>query len=337
MASEAPPFWWEKPDLRAYLLWPVSATYGLVAGRRMLGARRERTGLPVLCVGNPTVGGSGKTPLAIALAREAQALGRQPGFLSRGHGGTLSKPHLVDIRHDSARATGDEPLLLARQAPTVVTADRAAGARLLAVEGCDFLIMDDGFQSARIHFEYGLLVVDARRGLGNGHMLPGGPVRAPVVDQLRFADAVVRMGRGEGADGFVRAAARAGLPVVEAWTAPRPGSGVDGKRLVAFAGIGDPGKFFATVREAGGEIAETRTFGDHHVYTDGDLSGLLEMADRAGADLVTTEKDAVRIRQTSPVAAQLLARLKVIAIDVEFEQAGAARRIVEATLAAFDR
>ena len=131
--------------------------------------------------------------------------------------------------------------------------------------------------------------------------------------------------------------ARAGVPVVEAWTLPRPGSGVEGRRLVAFAGIGDPGKFFATVREAGGEIAETRTFGDHHVYTDGDLSGLLEMADRAGADLVTTEKDAVRIRQTSPVAAQLLARLKVIAIDVEFEQAGAARRIVEATLAAFEK
>ena len=228
MASEAPPFWWDRPDWRSALLWPISSIYGLAAARRMRHGRRERTGMPVLCVGNPTVGGAGKTPIAIALAQQARRMGLEPGFLSRGHGGSLGKPHLVDLHHDSAKSTGDEPLLLAAEAPTAVTPNRSAGARLLIAEGCDFLIMDDGFQSARIHYDYGLLVVDAQRGLGNGHIIPGGPVRAPLIDQLRHADAVIRMGKGDAADPVVRLAARAALPIYHAVARPRPGSGSRG-------------------------------------------------------------------------------------------------------------
>ena len=335
MASDAPPFWWDGPDWRARALWPVSSLYGLVAARRMESARRERVGVPVLCVGNPTVGGSGKTPLAIALAREAEAAGLTPGFLSRGHGGSLGKPHLVDLHHDSAKSTGDEPLLLARHAPTAVTPNRAAGARLLIGEGCDFLIMDDGFQSARIHFDYGLLVVDARRGLGNGHIIPGGPVRAPLVNQLRHAQAVIRMGEGDGADRVVRLAARAGRPVYDAVSRPRPGSGVEGRDFLAFAGIGDPQKFFDTVTQAGGTVVATRSFPDHHFYSDDNLADLLSQADAAGVDLVTTAKDAVRIRQSSQVGAALLARLSVVEIDVVFDMPDVPARIVRDTLAAF--
>jgi len=335
MASEAPPFWWDSPDWRARLLWPVSALYGLVAARRMEGARRERVGVPVLCVGNPTVGGAGKTPLAIALARQAGEMGLAPGFLTRGHGGSLGKPHLVDPHHDSAKSTGDEPLLLARHAPTAVTPNRAAGARLLIGEGCDFLIMDDGFQSARIHFDYGLLVVDARRGLGNGHIIPGGPVRAPLVNQLRHAHAVIRMGKGDGADRVVRLAARAGRPVYEAVARPRPGSGVEGKDFLAFAGIGDPGKFFDTVVQAGGRVVATRPFPDHHFYSDDNLADLLAQADSAGVGLVTTAKDAVRIRQSSDVGTALLARLSVVEIDAEFELPDVPARIIRDTLSAF--
>jgi tetraacyldisaccharide 4'-kinase len=335
MASEAPPFWWDGPDWRARLLWPVSSLYGLVAARRMEGARRERVGVPVLCVGNPTVGGAGKTPLAIALARQAEEMGLTPGFLTRGHGGSLGKPHLVDPHHDSAKSTGDEPLLLARHALTAVTPNRAAGARLLIGEGCDFLIMDDGFQSARIHFDYGLLVVDARRGLGNGHIIPGGPVRAPLVNQLRHADAVIRMGKGDGADRVVRLAARAGRPVYEAVARPRPGSGVEGKDFLAFAGIGDPGKFFDTVAQAGGRVVATRSFPDHHFYSDDNLADLLAQADAAGVGLVTTAKDAVRIRQSSDIGAALLARLSVVEIDAEFELPDVPARIIADTLSAF--
>lgn len=336
MASEAPPFWWDRPDWRSALLWPISSIYGLAAARRMRHARRERTGMPVLCVGNPTVGGAGKTPIAIALAQQARRMGLEPGFLSRGHGGSLGKPHLVDLHHDSAKSTGDEPLLLAAEAPTAVTPNRAAGARLLIAEGCDFLIMDDGFQSARIHYDFGLLVVDAQRGLGNGHIIPGGPVRAPLVDQLRHADAVIRMGRGDAADPVVRLAARAALPIYDAVARPRPGNGVEGRSFLAFAGIGDPAKFFRTVEEAGGNLAATRSFPDHHYYTDENLADLLEQADAIGADLVTTAKDAVRIRRASDVTARFLERLAVIEIDVEFDPPGVPERIIRDTLAAFE-
>ena len=292
--------------------------------------------MPVLCVGNPTVGGAGKTPIAIALAQQARRMGLEPGFLSRGHGGSLGKPHLVDLHHDSAKSTGDEPLLLAAEAPTAVTPNRSAGARLLIAEGCDFLIMDDGFQSARIHYDYGLLVVDAQRGLGNGHIIPGGPVRAPLIDQLRHADAVIRMGKGDAADPVVRLAARAAHPIYDAVARPRPGSGVEGRCFLAFAGIGDPNKFFRTVEQAGGTLAATRPFPDHHYYTDENLADLLDQADAVGADLVTTAKDAVRIRRASDVATRFLDRLAVIEIDVEFDPPDVPERIIRDTLTAFE-
>jgi tetraacyldisaccharide 4'-kinase len=329
-----PPFWWRQSGLAAAMLTPVAALYGAVAARR-LARTGAKANVPVVCIGNPTVGGAGKTPLAIALARQASETGLTPGFLTRGHGGSLGKPHLVDPHHDSAKSTGDEPLLLARHAPTAVTPNRAAGARLLIGEGCDFLIMDDGFQSARIHFDYGLLVVDARRGLGNGHIIPGGPVRAPLVNQLRHAHAVIRMGEGDGADRLVRLAARAGRPIYDAVAKPRPGSGVEGRDFLAFAGIGDPAKFFDTVAEAGGRVVAARSFPDHHFYSDENLADLLAQADAAGVDLVTTAKDAVRIRQSSDVGAALLARLSIIEIDVEFDLPGVPMRIVSDTLAAF--
>ena len=252
MVSEAPPFWWRKADWRAWALWPFSSAYGAVAGRRLVHAVREKVDAPVLCVGNLTVGGSGKTPVAMALARQARAMGLSPGILSRGHGGTVSgPPHLVDPGHDVARHVGDEPLLLARAAPVAVTADRAAGARLLIDHGCDFLIMDDGFQSARIHIDFALIVVDARRGIGNGHTIPGGPMRASLVVQMRHADGVLRLGEGEGAERVVRQAARAGRPLFEASVRAHPPEGIAGRPCLAFAGIGDPGKFFDTVRAAG--------------------------------------------------------------------------------------
>lgn len=336
MASEAPPFWWGKPDWRAYALSPASWLYGRIAAWRMHNAPMTPTGLPVLCIGNPTVGGAGKTPLAIALAREAEALGYRPGFLTRGYGGTLHGPHLVDLEHDSAKATGDEPLLLARHAPTAVTPDRVAGARLLAAQGCDFFIMDDGFQTARIRYDYSVLVVDAKRGIGNGFVIPAGPLRAPMVEHTRRMDALIRMGRGDGADDVVRAASRAARAVYDAKTLPRPGSGVDGGRFLAFAGIGDPEKFYATVTSAGGEVVARRSFGDHHLYTDEDLSALLAEADAANLQLVTTEKDAVRIRRTSETGAQLLDRLKVIEIDAVFEEPDVAARIIKDAVAAFE-
>lgn len=336
MTSEAPPFWWEKPDWRAWSLMPLSALYGFVAARRMAMAPREAMPAPVLCVGNFTVGGAGKTPAAIALAAAARAAGRTPGILSRGHGGGLSAPHLVDPEHDTARHVGDEPLLLARAAPVAVTPDRAAGARLLIDRGCDFLIMDDGFQSARIHIDHALVVVDARRGLGNGHTIPAGPMRAPLGAQMRHADALLVVGEGEAASAAVRRAARAGRPVHHATMITRNPEAVAGRRVLAFAGIGDPAKFFDTVKAAGAALAATRAFGDHHAFSDAEIRDLKEEAETSGLDLVTTAKDAARLSTGSAAGRELAPRLIVIEIELAFEPPDAPARIIADTLAAHE-
>jgi tetraacyldisaccharide 4'-kinase len=335
VVSEAPPFWWKKADWRAAALSPLSAAYAALARRGLLNARREKVPAPVLCVGNLTVGGAGKTPVAIALAVEAREMGLKPGFLSRGHGGSHSSPHLVDPAHDRARHVGDEPLLLARHAPVAVTRNRAAGARLLLEKGCDFLILDDGFQSASIHFDYALIVVDARRGIGNGHIVPGGPLRARLVDQMPYADAVLTVGEGNGADRIVRIAARAGKPVFSARQRPLAGSGVAGKRVLAFAGIGDPAKFFATIEETGGEIVLKRAFADHHFYAADELADLAQTARRRGLELATTAKDAARIADGSAAAKEFLDAVHVVEIDMAFDPDTIPRQIIGDTLQAW--
>ena len=334
MASEAPPFWWAPPDWRARALRPVSALYGLIAGQRMRRARRERIAAPVLCVGNLTVGGTGKTPLAIAMAQAAVGKGLKPGFLSRGYGGSISAPHLVDPDHDSARVVGDEPILLAAHAPVAVTPNRAAGARLLIEKGCDFLIMDDGFQSAQLHMDYALVVVDGRYGVGNGHVLPGGPLRARLIDQVRFSTGIVRMGEDKAGEAVVRQAARAGRPIFEAWTRAKGADKFAGRRFLAFAGIGHPDKFFDTVANVGGEIVMSRSFPDHHFYSNDELKELVQTAKGAELELITTAKDFARLRNgTAPK--ELLDTFNVLEIDAVFENALATRRIIEETIDAW--
>lgn len=338
MVSEAPPFWWTKPDWRAWGLWPLSYVYGAVARRRLLNARREKMDAPVLCVGNLTVGGSGKTPVAVAIADAARQMGLNPGILSRGHGGSVGgHPHLVDPHHDVAKHVGDEPLLLARAAPVAVTPDRAAGARLLINHGCDLLIMDDGFQSARIHIDYALIVVDARRGIGNGHTIPGGPMRAGLIDQMRFADGVLKMGEGHAADIVVRHAARAGRPFFIATVKPDFPDGLTGTRCLAYAGIGDPSKFYDTVRASGAELIVEKSFGDHHFFSEFDAQELLSTAEEQGLQLVTTAKDYIRLEHGGPALEALRKASKVIEIEAVFELERTPKVIIQSTLDAYRR
>jgi tetraacyldisaccharide 4'-kinase len=335
MATEAPPFWWGPPDWRAYGLYPLSRAYGAVAAYRLNTAPREPIDLPVLCVGNLTVGGTGKTPMAIALARQAQRLGLKPGFLSRGYGGSLVEAHIVDPSHDSAKSVGDEPLLLADHGPVAVTPDRAAGARLIASRGCDIAIMDDGFQSSRIRIDYALLVVDGEQGVGNGHVIPGGPMRAPLIDQMRYADAVVRMGHGSGADEVVRHAARAGRRVFEAEYRTRDADRFVGRRFLAFAGIGNPAKFFRTVEKAGGIVEIARPFPDHHFYTQEEIADLSAVAAKNELELLTTAKDAVRLRHGSEPERAFAAKLDVLEIEVAFDLLATPGQIIEDALASW--
>ena len=297
-------------------------------------APRLQVDAPVICVGNFTVGGEGKTPVAIALAREALAQGHRPGFLSRGHGGSHSKPHTVDATNDSARVVGDEPLLLARYAPTIVATDRAEGARHLISEGCDLIIMDDGFQSARLHMDFALIVVDAKRGLGNGHVIPGGPLRAPVAKQMHYLDAVVTMGRGNGADHVIRRAARAGRPVFTAAVHPVDGAEFTAKRVMAFAGIGNPEKFYDTLRVLGADVVATRSFPDHHPFSEEELSELVEEAEVDHLLLVTTEKDLVRIANGMPAADRFKSKIRALAVEAVFDEPQTPARIIRQAVAA---
>src|SRR5208337_2547916 len=197
-----PPFWWygERIPLAAWALWPISAAYGEIGKRRFRTASPYRSTLPVICVGNFTMGGAGKTPVALKLASLLQETGRKPGFLTRGYGGSERGPHLIDCASDGADRVGDEPLLLARAAPTVVSRDRPAGAKLLETLGVDAIIMDDGFQNPSIEKDFSVAVVDGGAGLGCGQVFPLGPLRAPLALQIGMADAVVILGSQDQAD-----------------------------------------------------------------------------------------------------------------------------------------
>jgi tetraacyldisaccharide 4'-kinase len=253
----APGFYFRRPGLAAFLLLPFAMAYGAAASWRM---RRSgsRASVPVICVGNPTLGGAGKTPAAIAIAQMLAAMGERPVFLSRGYGGGERGPVRADPARHSAREVGDEPLLLAGVFPTIVARDRVAGATLAAAQGASVIVMDDGFQNPALVKDLSLLMVDAATGIGNGDVFPAGPLRAPLHVQLAAAQALVRVGRGE-ASGFVEEQAKAaGLKVLAAELMPDPqiAARLKGKPLLAFAGIGHPEKFFATLRALGATIAE---------------------------------------------------------------------------------
>jgi len=315
MVSEAPPFWWTKADWRAWALAPASYLYGKVSGRTLAKGKRVSVPAPVICVGNFTVGGAGKTPTAIALARVAKERGFTPGFLSRGYGGSLDVTTIVDSHHHRAGAVGDEALLLAREAMTVISRRRFEGAQRLISEGVDLIIMDDGFQSARIELDVALIVIDSVRGIGNGHLVPGGPVRAPIDEQMRQLSAILKVGDGDAADLLVRQAARAGKPVYVASLVPRPTPDLAGTRVLAFAGIADPGKFYRTLEA---EIAD--------LAADAERQGLLP---------VTTAKDAVRLLGGHGPADALLQKLKVVEVDMAFDDPHAPATLIDQAVAAY--
>jgi tetraacyldisaccharide 4'-kinase len=313
-----PPFWWRAAGIEASLLAPIAAIYGAVAASR-LSRKGYRAGVPVICIGNPTLGGAGKTPTALAVAHMLKAAGERPVFLSRGYGGRRRGPLVVAPDQDRAADVGDEPLLLARAAPTVVAHDRVAGAKAAHAAGATVIVMDDGFQNPSLAKDFSVLVIDGRRGLGNSKVFPAGPLRAPLDAQFARADAVVLVGEDAAA---ARAAAEARkLPLFRARLEPDREviAALTGRRALAFAGIGDPEKVFATLREAGIAVAATRSFADHHRYTPVDAQELCRQADAEGLTLVTTEKDKARL-QGEEALAELAARVRVLPVGLVLEQ-----------------
>lgn len=301
----APGFWSnppEAPGLAARLLAPLGAIYAAATARRVARAPAYTPPVPVICIGNLTAGGAGKTPVAIAVLEALAAMGIEAHCVTRGHGGAAGRdgvPHRVALDDDPA-LTGDEPILLAAFAPVWVCPDRAAGAKAAVAAGAQAIVMDDGFQNPGLAKTLSILVVDAESGFGNGRCIPAGPLREPVAAGLRRADAVALLGAPEAASAlrarWPQLESVAGAAPLTGRIAPKPiGMNWSGMRVVAFAGIGRPEKFFATLRGLGVELVAAHPFPDHAPYTDRALRRLATEAAQSGAMLLTTEKDAVRL------------------------------------------
>ena len=329
----APGFWWKEPGVAAALLSPLAAIYASVAGRRLT-KPGTRAGIPVLCVGNPTVGGAGKTPTAITIARLLIATGEKPMFLTRGYGGRLAGPVIVEPTHTAAQV-GDEPLLLARVAPTVVAQDRVAGARLARAQGASVIVMDDGFQNPSLIKDLAILVVDAR-GVGNGRVIPAGPLRAPLGPQLTRASALLIV--GSGASAIEQAARERGMAVFHGALAPDAAAvaSLRGRKFLAFAGIGDAEKFFATLKRAGIDAPVRRGFSDHHRYSAAEARALVRAGEQGKLDLLTTEKDLARLKDDA-AATTLAERAHALPVTMKIDEADAFARLIRGACAKFTR
>ncbi|TKW79474.1 MAG: tetraacyldisaccharide 4'-kinase [Bradyrhizobium icense] len=327
-----PGFWYRPASWKSRSLRPLAALYGAVAGHR-LKRKGLQAGIPVLCVGNYHGGGAGKTPTVLALAGVLRELGETPVVLTRGYRGRLKGPVRVDAARHSAADVGDEPLMLSQSLPVVVSRDRADGVALAKSLAATVILMDDGFQNPAVAKDASLIVIDSVRGIGNAQVMPSGPLRAPLAAQIERTDALIVIGTGNAADTVAGAIIAQDKPVLRARFLPEQASlvALRGKRVLAFAGIGDPGRFYATLREAGVDVADTRVFGDHHPLTADEAASLVAQAERDGLTLVTTEKDMARLRNPNglPDWARAIVPFKV---TLEFDDAPALRTFVSAKL-----
>jgi tetraacyldisaccharide 4'-kinase len=314
------------------LLQPLGALYGRVAEARYFRTTPYRSRLPAICIGNFTSGGTGKTPLAIHLCEHLKAAGHEPAVLTRGYGGRLSGPYWVNAASDVARDVGDEALLLARAAPTLIARDRRLGARAIEVgpHAATVIVMDDGLQNPGLTKDLAIAVVDGARGIGNGLVAPAGPLRARLEFQLELTDAVI-VNEGTAAEGGAAAVTewlrhRFAGPVLRAGVVPaEPADWLKAARVVAWAGIGAPQRFFATLRSLGADVAETVAFRDHQPLGEDDARRLLDLARRHSATLVTTQKDMARLAGSRRLSAELAAATRVLPIRLTLPAADAER------------
>jgi tetraacyldisaccharide 4'-kinase len=327
-----PRFWHGPPSLKSNLLSPLAALYGAIAARRM-----QRNGLdagvPVICVGNYHVGGAGKTPTVLALAKLLRDLGETPVVLSRGYGGKLHGPVKVDPERHAAADVGDEPLMLAASLPVVVSRQRADGVPLVRSLAATVILMDDGFQSPAVAKDASLIVIDGHRGLGNGQVFPAGPLRAPLRPQMARSDALIIVGNGTAADGVAAEIAAQGKPVLRAHLAPSEASvaSLRGKRVLAFAGIGDPARFFGTLQASGVDVVRSRAFADHHAFSRDEIDSLIAEAGRDALALVTTEKDLARLWSGGGLP-DWAKPIVPFAVTLEFDDPAGLRKFVSARL-----
>lgn len=338
------PRFWRQPQtgdvpVLSRLLAPAAYLYGLAGRMRRRFTAAERAAVPVVCIGNMSAGGTGKTPLALTIAERLVGEGEAVHFLTRGYGGSELGPLRVDPLSDNAASVGDEPLLLAAVAPTWVAHDRPEGAAAAVRAGAQLIVMDDGLQNPTIAKDFSILVVDAALGLGNGRLIPAGPLRESMDDALSRVHAVVKMGRGHAADKLAARARARAIPVFRAILRPMPAPELDGLPVLAYAGIGRPEKFHATLRELHADIVATENFADHRMFSERDAHRLLTRAAALHATLVTTEKDMVRLRSAPEGSARARLRdmSKVVSVRALIDDFSAFDRLLHDHIAAARR
>jgi tetraacyldisaccharide 4'-kinase len=326
-----PAFWWRAGT--GGTLAPLAALYGAVAGLRMRGRGRQ-AGLPVICSGNLTIGGAGKTPAALAVAQLLHAAHERPFFLSRGYGGQLAGPIRVNPTLHRAADVGDEPMLLARLAPTIVARDRVAGATFARSAGASVIVMDDGFQNPSLAKDLSIVLVDGNRGIGNGRVIPAGPLRAPLELQLDCAQALIVVGAPDGAARVIDRAEQRRIPIFHGQLEPDRAvvKAIGQRKVLAFAGIADPEKFFATLTAAGIQIANRASFPDHHRFSAADAVDLVAKAKANHLMLLTTEKDLVRVAG-EPDLQQLAASASALPVRLVIKDQDRLREMILKTIA----
>ena len=310
------PTYWKNKNFVSTMLCPLSGIYAAATAWRLKMTKAQKVDVPVICVGNLTAGGTGKTPVAVALAQIVREAGKKPFFVSRGYGGSLSGV-IVDTAVHTAQQVGDEPLLLSREAPVSINADRYSAARKAVENGAEIIIMDDGFQNPTLHKDISFLVFDGGFGIGNGRVLPAGPLREKFAAGLQRADAAIIV--GEDKTGLREKLGD--MPVFEAHTValPLPETSMP---VIAFAGIGRPEKFYDSLRQAGLDVVRTFDFPDHHVYKESELRDLIDIAWKKDCELFTTAKDFVKIPH------DLRHHFKVLEIAIKWQDKAGLRRFL---------
>ena len=325
---KSPEFWERTDSILPTILAPLGGVYDACARVRTALTSPQSAPVPVVCVGNAVVGGAGKTPCAMALLSRLRAAGIDAQAISRGYGGRTTGPHRVDAGSQSAEEVGDEPLLLARVAPTWVARDRAAAARAAADDGARVVVLDDGLQNPALKKDLSVLVIDSSFGIGNGRVIPAGPLREPLTRALdRVHAAIVLDGTGAGETGGwpeMIGRLHETMPVHCARLVPTATAlSLLERPVLAFAGLGHPAKFFSLLHGMGCDLVGTIAFPDHHRYTPEDIMGVVEAAAAGRARPVTTAKDAVRLPEDARVM------VDVIEVIVEFQDESGIDRLLQ--------